>query len=245
MLIIHRNVISYQRNLFETFKDQVNIAKLQFDKEVSVASLSRGLMRDYPDPVSYPVDHLSAGWTKADGNIISHSAPANKSAVGIVLKGCVIECFLPGVEAGRSLRKGDTLIEIDGEVVDENSASLALIGNDKAGTFVTLKCQSAPSGVPWGNSFVQETKEKTVKLKRMPAEALTDRRNLLEYLRQLKVQATNRHDVESALVHKCLKEAATNTLRGCSECLTTTPVVVTTPRRIRTGAPAPPPLVPH
>ena len=51
MFIVHRNVISYQKNLFETFKDQVNIAKLQFDKEVSVASLSRGLMRDYPDPV--------------------------------------------------------------------------------------------------------------------------------------------------------------------------------------------------
>jgi hypothetical protein len=130
-------VISYQRNLFETFKDQVNIAKLQLDKEVSVASLSRGLMRDYPDPVSYPVDHLSAGWTRADGNIIS--APADKSAVGIVLKGCVLECFLPAVEASRILRKGDKLIEIDGELVDENSASLALIGNDKPSTFVTLK----------------------------------------------------------------------------------------------------------
>ena len=128
--------------------------------------------------------------------------PTSQLAVGIVLKGCVIEYFLPGVEAGRILRKGDTLIEIDGELVDENSASLALIGNDKPGTFVTLKCKSTPdSGVPWGNSFVQEIKEKTVKLKRMPAEALTDRRNLLEYLRQLKVQATNRHDVESALVH--------------------------------------------
>ena len=67
---------------------------------------------------------------------VSRNASPLKSAVGIVLKGCVVDFFLPGVPASRQMRKGDVILEIDGNPVDDSSASTALIGGDIPGVCV-------------------------------------------------------------------------------------------------------------
>ena len=103
---------------------------------------------------------------------ISRNESSLKSAVGIVLKGCVIDFFLPGVPASRVLRKGDMILEIDGQPVDDTTASIALIGNDRPGSTVNLKCKCVGrESVGWGSSFVEEERVKSVTMKRMPSEA--------------------------------------------------------------------------
>ena len=53
---------------------------------------------------------------------VTRNGSSLKSAVGIVLKGCVIDFFLPGAPASRVLRKGDEIVEIDGVPCNEHSA---------------------------------------------------------------------------------------------------------------------------
>ena len=168
-----------QSSLLASCKDQLQIIKARFERELDP---NTRVQSDYPEAV-----------TRNESSL--------RSAVGIVLNGTAIDFFLPGVPAARMLRKGDVILEIDGQPVDSANASTLLIGNDKPGSNVTLKCKCAPSdGVGWGSSFVAEEKTKTVTITRIPSEAVADRRCMLEYLRQLKVAALQRQDPDASAV---------------------------------------------
>ena len=174
-----RDVANAQNALLASCKDQLQIVKARFERELDP---NTRMQTEYPEAISRNESSL-------------------RSAVGIVLKGSVIDFFLPGVPASRMLRKGDVILEIDGQPVDYTNASTLLIGNDKPGSTVTLKCKCvAREGLGWGSSFVQEEKVKTVTMKRIPSEAVADRRYMLEYLRQLKVAALQRQDADASAV---------------------------------------------
>jgi hypothetical protein len=127
-----------------------------------------------------------------------------KSAVGIVLKKNVIDFFLPGVPASRVLRKGDEIVEIDGMPCNEQSAADMLVGCDIPGSSVTIKYRASDAVI---NTFLPDNYQtyQTLVLKRLPSETLSDRRNLLELLRSLKVGAVERGDhAAGAVVDKTM-----------------------------------------
>ena len=116
-----------------------------------------------------------------------------KSAVGIILKKNVVDFFLPGVPASRVLRKGDEIVEIDGMPCNEHSAADMLIGCDIPGSSVNIKYRASAAVM---NTFLPDNYQtyQTLVLKRLPSEMLSDRRNMLELLRSLKVGAVERGD---------------------------------------------------
>ena len=113
-----------------------------------------------------------------------------RSGVGIVLQGCMVDSFVPGVPASRVLRKGDMILAIDGEEVNETNIAASLTGSDTPGSAVTISYKQPEAGsVP-----------KDLVLTRMPAETFSDRKNLLELLRQMKGSACARQDETGALL---------------------------------------------
>jgi len=113
-----------------------------------------------------------------------------RSGVGIVLQGCIVDSCVPGVAASRVLRKGDTIVSIDGNDVDESSVVSRLTGSDTAGSKVTIGYTEIDTP--------SVTKE--LVLTRIPSESLSDRKNMLELLRQLKVSSTDKHRDNAAAI---------------------------------------------
>ena len=106
-----------------------------------------------------------------------------------VSQGCAVESFVPGVPASRVLRKGDVIVAIDGEEVSDVNIASVLTGSDTPGSTVTISYKQPDSG-----------DSKDVILTRLPAESFSDRKNLLELLRQMKGSARTRQDDAGALL---------------------------------------------
>ena len=71
-------------------QERLSTTKSQFSREVKASTRE---FSEYPEP-------------------ISRNESPMKSAVGIMLTGCVVDSVLPGVPANRLLRKGDLIAEI-------------------------------------------------------------------------------------------------------------------------------------
>lgn len=164
-----REVANAHKTMVANCNEHVQAMESQLMRDLDSITSAHSLP-EYPEPV-----------TKNDSPL--------KSAVGIVLKGCVIDSVLPGVPAQRVLGKvcwyafgffwtfrdeftqdecaqGDTILEIDNVRVDASSATTALIGCDEPDSLVTIKFKKKVEDTSWGSSFVQEDRIQTSELRR-------------------------------------------------------------------------------
>ena len=94
-----------------------------------------------------------------------------------------MDFFVPGVPASRVLRKGDIIVAIDGENVNESTIASALTGSDTPGSTVKIYYRAPDTDAI-----------KDVDLTRIATETFADRKNMLELLRQLRASAVAKQD---------------------------------------------------
>eukprot|EP00961_Rhodomonas_salina_P032270 435208-Rhodomonas_salina.1 len=111
---------------------------------------------------------------------------SSRATVGMMLTGTTIDNMVVGGPADtcKELKKGDVIITVDGNEVDEDNVVTFLRGSDIPGSFVQIEV--AANGNAWLTRFsLQMNKMKKLTLKRMATEAIADRRALFELFVEL------------------------------------------------------------
>jgi len=152
-----------------------------------------------------------------------------KTAFGIVLKGCLVESLVPGVPASKILQPGDEIVEVDRVRVNPKTCGQALIGCDVPGSFANIAYipfKPAPTAftIPLGGSGFDRalnmsmianesrTNLQHLQLRRLPKELLNERKVMIEYLRNLKIDALDRNDARTSDLVDSVKKLWEKTL---------------------------------
>ena len=120
-----------------------------------------------------------------------------KTTVGMMLKGCIVDSLVVGGPSynSRQLDRGDVVVKVDGEVVDNDTILNALIGNDVPGSEVLLTIYKGG----------KQSDMRVVTLHRMATERIADRRRAFELFTLLKDRANQLKDEKIPLtVDKCI-----------------------------------------